>query len=310
MDKLFPVMPDECEHFNPEVFPSEWFDSQGDLIFTFDENGEFHSYNDAPAFADTKSKNKRNFMWYNHGVLERKNGLAPFIYIENDVDRITYMTSLDGKTAHSFNGFPSKIYYYSKNEQFKFFWHNNGQPHRENSLPVNLFFSEKKFQSEQVKGNASDYKIWKVCGVIHNVNGPAEIGNPILKNAQSKIVSTDDYFLYGIALRKSLFEEVKVYQTKTSVPLYASLLSALGVISEESLDVLKSGELKVPITWLTRYWGLTDELLDEKLIRLSQSNPMFSYARKFISPRPLTDLITVVTFEEQLIVNAGEHSHA
>lgn len=309
MEKLFPTMLDEFEHFNPEVFPSEWFDSQGALKFTFDENGESHSYDDVPAFSNQNHGRKRNFMWYNHGVPERKNGLAPFIYIEYSHSGISYVTSKDGKAAHSFNGMPSTIHHNLNQGTFKLLWHNDGQLHREGSLPAWLLFFEKGVQQKpgEIK-SLKDKNIWKICGITHNANGRAIVDSPVSKNYS--MVTLDEYVLYGFVLPQSVFEDIKTYQAKTSVPLYAAFLFVLGIIPEEYLDVFKQEQWKMPLTWLTRYWGLTDALLDQNLLRLSKTNPGYLYD-KYYSATRLTNLIKVATFEEQeSITNAKEYDNA
>lgn len=150
----------------------------------FDENQQFHSYNDQPAFIFEHSDTGigKRISWYNHGKLHRINKPAEIIYLgegshlhhyyENDKHPLNKLTKQEFKNSI----LSSEMYTYEDqitheiwfNGPFKSqeYWYKNRELHRIGGPAIVVYFD----QSTQ-----ACFEEWRINGQITRYDGPAVI---------------------------------------------------------------------------------------------------------------------------------------
>jgi hypothetical protein len=305
--KFFPNLDPSFDKFNPEAIPQEWFESE-----TYDENGQYHSYDDKPALAiEYSTTYSTYFRWYNHGVIEREGNKPPIISVKKD----EYVTYNANEEEHSFGENPSYIHRPSSalrvQEELWVEWSHNGLHNRDGDLPSRCIYTKDKIilEAYYLKGVLSRLggkparlqettKTWKVNNIAHNSTGPEleqydEKGNFIYaRNA-----------LYGVFMSKKLFDKINDFQLDHKIPLWVAFLYELGMITEEDLLFVKSDEKQwesnLPMSWLIRYYHLDEQVCRKKLVHLKKSKIILDFDIEMRIAGFLKSIMEIVKIEEQ-----------
>jgi hypothetical protein len=291
MSKHFGTFPPEFEQYDPEKV----LIGGSKIKQTFDENGKLHSFNDVPSFMGKKKgfhTSSYSFEWHFHGELFRENGNPPRIEFSNN----SYTTYDENRTIHSYNDQPAMIESYS-NGNTLLSWGSHGLVHRENDLPavikvsipeinegVKTYSVENiyKFNSLQHRGHGlpaverEGSSVWMVHGVHHNAQGRAIFH----KALEASNFRTQDWGLYGFRMLKTHFSKIKKLETSKQIPLWVAVLLFFDFINEENLNLFKTKDnlwdSNIPVEWVLRAWGLTNETFTAKKKALASSR---TYAR-------------------------------
>lgn len=307
MPKIFQGLPDEFEQFNPEVLPVEW----ASLPNTYDENGLFHSYNRLPAEIFAREIGINDFKWYNHGVLERANGEAPWITTTVDPARVIFRTNDENNEPHSYKNNPAIIAFNPESGVTFLEWKENGKTSRQNGLPALISCKEKEIIREAYyldgdpsrANNLPAYitktgKKWIVCNVPHNTEGIAG-----LEYNKDGLLKNSFYALYGIIITENVFEKICEYRLTANVPAWIAFLHVLGFIEEENILALVAADEKwvnvFPTKWIARYFGLNNENIYLKLKKLEESGLVERITIPYSGQTILDIMIRVIDFEKQ-----------
>jgi hypothetical protein len=302
--KHFSNFSERFKHYNPDAIPSEW----GAGEKTFDENGLLHSYDDKPICAEMITKSNTIIMaytWYSHGLPYRE-GDKPVRIIVNNRQYETYNENLN---LHSFDDQPSMISWEkSGHKYFNFNWHTNGVLDRENDLPAHVegidsVIEEKYYSNGSIHRSKSlpalkTYALstWMVQGYLHNPDGAAGARHDYV---EQKMVPSI-HALYGVAISKKLFDEVKAFQVETNIPLWVSFLTLVGFISKENLKNFMQPDgfwnPQVPSAWVIRSWGITEENFMTTIKNCEGRISSFGHVSEVHS---LYGMLKIINFEKQ-----------
>jgi hypothetical protein len=286
MYKHFTNFPEELEQYNPEALQVSDFAN----LETFDEQGQFHSFNDQPAHIVKGSIDnlENEFFWYKNNKIHREGDKPPIADARVD---ISYATYNDQYQRHSYNDLPSNIICYgpnqktSMNDSFHLDWHKDDKWHRDNGKPASIMIK----QGEIIQ--TTHY----IKGVQHNENGPAHFG----KKGSS-------WTLFGVTLPEKAFLSIISYQKEENVPLWVAFLCVLEVVVKDYVDTLRDESnhwnIKLPLEWQLRFLGVTNETLKTRI----NSNSSF---RMRANDTSLTSLKTLIQYEEESIAKLKTLEH-
>lgn len=279
MSKCFDVFPPELEKYNPENFLSN--SNNTELESSFDEDGLYHTDNDAPSkikiFGD--ENDYYSLGWHSHGTPYRENNEPYSLMFLGNMYR-TYDTKGE---FHSFNDMPSFIDVDEKEGLITMIWHSHGRPNRENDLPAYAIWkfskNKRKFSviqemyyldGEGHRGNSMpsvnrvNTLMWSVRDVLHNANGYAVSHVPNIKERLLGREGEKIWSLFGILMTEEQFNQVKALEISKEIPLWAAVLYFFKFIDENHLTAMKDGSV-LPILWWLRAWGLVDQTFTAKL---------------------------------------------
>lgn len=310
MSKFFKNLPAILEPFNPVGIPEEWHGEK-----TFDENGLPHSFNDLPIKFKAQPVTRNSltdegewlevyeFRWYNHGRISRSGGKPPVIRVVDN----SYSTLNEQMNLHSYNDQPA-YFLILEDEGLNYYldWFDEGSSHRDNDLPLSIIVDGEgnlEFESYGIhglphRGNnlpaeiGPASKTWLVQGVMHNIEGYAEILYP----------DSYSWVLYGVDVPEGVFNQFKAARDKTNMPAWVAFLLVLEIITEEHLmafmDSNGNWNANVPVSWLLTCWKLTEEVFEHKLGKLLNQS---SFKIFDLSPDEalFVSFLSVVKFEEK-----------
>lgn len=278
MPKHFTNFPDELEQYNPEEIKVENFQK----LKTIDKDGRWHSFNDQPALILQLEPNlaTQNFLWHSHGELSRAGNLPPVINTSNGT---IYETHNERGQRHSYNGMPAYINNREYSDEIWVRWYSEGYLHREQNLPAVIVIRDGKVTEEIFYKNGKPHRnnglpaqieatftAWSVEGGVHNIKAAA-----IKEYDENPACIRNQWGLYGVILSKNNFNLIVDYQKKTRAPLWVSFLLTMEIITEEEvkgfIDPAGNWDSSVPLEWLLRCWGITDEKFDVKVKKILDS---------------------------------------
>lgn len=282
MPKHFADFPKELEQYNPELLQVSDFAN----LKTFDEQGQFHSFDDKPAhIVEASPDNLENeFFWYKNNKINREGNKPP---IADARVGISYVTYNDKYQRHSYNDLPSTIIcYYSTqttsiNDSFQLDWHQNDRWHRDNNKPASIITRQGKIIE------ASYY----IKGVRHNENGPARTGN-----------YGSLWSLFEVDIPEKAFISIMNYKKEENVPLWVAFLCVLEVVVKDEVDALRDESnrwnTKLPLEWQLRVLGVTNETLKTRI----NNNSSFKIRA---NDTTLASLKTLIQYEEENIARVS-----
>jgi hypothetical protein len=293
---LFYGMPPTLEEYNPDENLLSFANSK-----TVDGKGHYHSYDDQPSVVEFNSAGDKVLMWHSHGLLSRSEGKPPLIVVSYS----SYETFNELKILHSYNGMPSEIKNYSAAGAFEFTWHKEGIFHHEEDKPALISTRKRTITALAYYQNgiihrdnnkpASLTKYSKSCwlnGVLHNSEGPAEYSNEIEK----KILPIQEWSLYGVYIPEKVFNSTLAIQKDKNIPLWLAFLCSIEAITDKEvaafLDESFSSYDTLPMKWILRSWGVTDEIYSNK-IKEAQTGEIAKRRTNY-----LDTLIQVIEFEK------------
>lgn len=296
MPKHFSKLPAEFEAYNPEVIKLT-----SSSVETFDEQGNYHSFDDKPA-AFTTAFQEDLFVWFNHGVLSRGNDKPCRVIF----GKYTYETSNDANNSHSYEDSPSNIYEIGNKEGYHFEWRQDGVLHREGNLPALINWSNdwhsKKSHIKKGRASSSEYgqglRTWFICGEMHNANGPASVQNT------KKNLVTKEYGLYGVKLPLEAFERIQAYRVEEKVPLWFAFLYELDLFDTEAVPALKDNVATMiclaSTKWVLRSLGVNEDTFSDAVTAKSYENSEYNFSRdEYNAQTRLNSLTNIIEFEKE-----------
>lgn len=288
MSKWFYYVLGDLEQYNPE-------DEFSDLVecSTFDDNGEYHSYDDKPSLVLVKDDRKLIY-WHSHGEMFREGDKPSYINVSPE----SYSTYDSNNLLHSYNGMPSMIKIHVRVKLVTARWTNHGLEHRPDYLPSEITIDQVNISKESRSDNKfvtryEDRNEWHVLGYLHNDKGVSieKISN--YKKANNK------WALFGVTLTQEDFRKIKTFQRRRKTPLWLSFLHVVGLLNysqvAQTLDNANHLE-KVPLSWVLRSLGLNDEIYSNHI------NKLISYPRE--RPHSLKAIEEITEFSNEV----GKHN--